>query len=218
MADDGPMVRLQGPGGSVFKLSLGFSGLELSLNGDEVGVVGPIHCQQFAQAILARWPMGAAAVTVSRHYGRGEASGGNGAKTTATTGAGGRGYACAPGMTDPRPMGPFVQTTTHPGVAGAGGGAARTNVRVRARHDEDVVWEAVVPVGYPLPQEGEQLDIGERRYAVRSRVWSTSGLGDIDMTVDVHLTMLFERSKRPRRGHSPRCATLHGETCDCGAG
>jgi len=80
----------------------------------------------------------------------------------------------------------------------------------------EVVWEAYVPFAYPVPTEGEQVDIGEVRYVVRSRVWSTSGTGPIGVGVCVHLKRCFDRSERPE--HGKRCATLHGETCDCGAG
>lgn len=50
-----------------------------------------------------------------------------------------------------------------------------------------VVWEAHVPFDYPLPAVGEEIEIGEERYRVSSRVWSLSGKGDVGVGLAIHV-------------------------------
>lgn len=57
--------------------------------------------------------------------------------------------------------------------------------RLRAFTTSACVWDAFVPYGFPIPEAGEEYEIGEQRYTVGSWVWDSERSGHIELTLHV---------------------------------
>lgn len=71
------------------------------------------------------------------------------------------------------------------------------------------IWRGRVPYGHPVPDAAEQVDVGETRYIVSSRVWVIDRL---EVRLCVHLRRMFDRQERSHQG---ACGADHGEPCTC---